>query len=91
MAPFGTKTPDFAPVYIEPVRFLHKNMEITERFRKIFRRSAPALITAGDGTVLREAEAVKVDSTDMAMTIAAVYRCVNLLSDSVATLPLFYE
>lgn len=59
-------------------------------FNKIFKRSA-RLISAGNTSVLKEAEAVRLDSTDMALTLATVYRCVTLLSESVAQLPLLYE
>lgn len=58
--------------------------------RNIFRRSAN-LVTVADNALLKDADPVRLDSTDKALTLATVYRCVTLLSQSVAQLPLLYE
>lgn len=62
-------------------------------FRRIFRRSEPRLVSdvAGMAPVFRGGEPIKVGSASSALTISTVYRCVKLVSESVASLPLRHE
>ena len=68
-------------------------MTMKNPLAKIFRRGASLnVVTPGDeGTMMGEAEPVFIDSADAALTIPAVYRCVRIVSESVANLPLLYE
>lgn len=60
--------------------------------RKIFRRSA-SLKTSLTGMVpaMKGSEPVRVNSPSAALSIATVYRCVTLISESVAGLPVLHE
>lgn len=62
-----------------------------KKFRNIFKRSrTPELKAAGVWTPAGSGT-VEVRGPETAMSIAAVYRCVNIISDSVAMLPLIHE
>lgn len=62
-------------------------------FSKIFRRDANLTVnTFGDReALLRNSEPEYVSSADKALTLSTVYRCITLLSESVANLPLRIE
>ncbi len=63
------------------------------RFFNLFKRSttAPRVIQAGDVPAIASSAPVATDSARVALSISTVYRCVELLSKSVATLPLIHE
>lgn len=61
-------------------------------FRKIFRRSADVIqdgVLEGPG--IKGGDPVNVTGADSALALATVYRCVSLISESVASLPLLHE
>lgn len=60
----------------------------------IFRRSAELKNVTPEGmngTVVPSVEPVRLDSSELALTLSTVYRCAAFLSDSVAKLPLLVE
>lgn len=58
-----------------------------------FRRSEASLKTnvSGETPVLAAGEPVSVNGADRALTLSTVWRCVQLISESVANLPLLHE
>lgn len=88
--PNGAKTPETARVFIGTHPDTRK---MSNFFRKIFRRSEPAVKTSIPALpgMMRGGEPERVQSPESALAIATVYRCVALLSESVAALPLIHE
>lgn len=68
---------------------------IGKQINKIKRSLAALLLeSSGSGSAnaaMRGAEPVRLDSAELSMTLATVYRCAAFLSDSVAKLPLRFE
>ncbi|MDE6230034.1 MAG: phage portal protein [Muribaculaceae bacterium] len=58
---------------------------------RIRRRSEAQVIQEGPDVLATQAEPERADTMDRAMTLATVYRCVKLISESVAKLPLREE
>ena len=63
-------------------------MGLLDRISNIFRRSLPA--TSSNATPRAGAVSLLPVTDGNAMNVAAVYRCVNLLADAVANLPVLY-